>query len=526
MFYVINLLRRSDRKTEFLKKIEETGLSLDDVEVTEAVDGTEVGVSTNIIGITDDYDGNPRIAATVQSHYNVWKKIANNPDSDFGVVMEDDIFFHPEFKKNWVKLKQKLKSRTDKIEIIYIGMGDFLPIHTAPPSMSLLKAQEKAHVIKGSIEQGVVGKINTKSAYIFDWFGAFSYIISKETAKNLIHRAETNKISKAVDVWLKNLNIEKRVSIPLLTFHSCYDQNLYDSDTWGITKPCTTFQLESKKYHTAFLIPTYGRVNQLKLSVESIMVGADYPLNILMVFKIDEGDYETSEFVRDLKKRYPNQICITNGPHKKRNKLNEMYNTSWRCYTKVADFFVVWEDDKIINKGWDTTLFKYYESYNKPDIACFQIQSNINVDCDVKNKNKGNGDNSQSSINFWDFSTPFLTKELLMSIDCVSPSSNIREYLRYVSYLSRITIFIRDITTSNLERSVDEGERYTEVERNQITTDFYDDKATKIRLSNDVLKIRGNRKYKTCGLWIPIPDNWSTTETIGESKLQFGDKSF
>ena len=67
MFYVINLLRRSDRKTEFLKKIEETGLSLDDVEV--------------------------RIAATVQSHYNVWKKIANNPDSDFGVVMEDDIFF-------------------------------------------------------------------------------------------------------------------------------------------------------------------------------------------------------------------------------------------------------------------------------------------------------------------------------------------------------------------------------------------------------------------------------------------------
>jgi GR25 family glycosyltransferase involved in LPS biosynthesis len=513
MFYIINLLRRSDRRTEILKKIEETGLSLDDIEITEAVDGITPFEST-VVGQPNDYNNNPRIAATIQSHYNIWEKIALG-DSDFGVVLEDDIFFHPEFKKNWMKLKQKLKIRAKRTEIIYIGMGDFLPIHTAPPSMSLLKAQEKAHIMKGSIEQGVLGKINEKSAYIFDWYGAFSYVISKATAKNLIYKAETFKINKAVDVWLKNLDIEKRVSVPLLTFHSCYDQNLYDSDTWGITKPCTTFELKSKKYQTAFLIPTYGRVDQLKLSVESIMVGADYPSNVLMVFKVDQGDTETSNFISDLRKRYPNQVCMITGPHKERSKLNEMYTMAWKCYTKVANFFVIWEDDKLINKGWDTTLFKYYESYNKPSIACFQIQSNVDKNCDTLNS-------KNQSINVWDFSTPFLTRDLLETIESVSPCSNVNEYLRYICYISKITIFIRDIKTSNLE-SIKRG---TGEDHKQINYDFYNNELTKEQLNLDISKVMGSINYKTCGLWVPVPDEWSTTPTIDESRLKFGDKSF
>ena len=232
MFHVINLKRRSDRKESIIEKFKNTGLNLDSLIIHEAIDGIN-GINSNLISSLNDFDNNPRIAATALSHYNIWIEIAES-DNPFGVILEDDINFHPDFKKRWLKIKTILKGIRDPM-VIYTGMGDFLPIHTNPPSESLLRAQEKSHIIKGTEKLGIMGEPDVKSAYIFDWFGAFSYIVTKSAAQKLVKEVETYKFKKAVDVWIKDCNIKKYLTNHLLKYNYLYKNNMYDSDTWGIS---------------------------------------------------------------------------------------------------------------------------------------------------------------------------------------------------------------------------------------------------------------------------------------------------
>ena len=102
MFYVLNLTRRTDRKTDFTKRFNDLEIS-DPLEFVEAIDGSKQEL--NRLG---NYE-NPRLAATAQSHYKIWKLIAES-DKSYGVVLEDDILFHYNFKKQWLKIKNTLAS--------------------------------------------------------------------------------------------------------------------------------------------------------------------------------------------------------------------------------------------------------------------------------------------------------------------------------------------------------------------------------------------------------------------------------
>lgn len=510
MFYVINLKRRIDRKKDFDNKIKNLNI---DVNYIEAIDGTQHLPNNNIISYNNDYDSNPRISATILSHYNIWKLIAQGND-DYGIILEDDIYFNHEFNKYWIKIKNKIKYFNNDEVIIYMGMGDFLPIHTKPPSLTLLRAQEKSHIVKNTIRYEYFGEPNIESSYIFNWYGAFSYILNKKSAQKLCILAEQG-INKGVDVWLKETSLDKLVTIPLLTYHGAFDCNIYDSDTWGITMPTDDFELKRTDYRTRFLIPVFERsdvVPHFKNTIDTILEYAHYPdqVEFSILYSFNNNDIrEYIKHIRDTKNINIYSIQTNNIDY---TNIHEYYNDLNRG-NKDTTFTAIWEDNKIISEDWDINLFKHYELYESPKLACFQINSNIERNSDKLN-------NRESTSEIWNFRNPILTTKLLNRLDHVSRSSHVFEYLRYVTYLSKINIFVRDIRNIQLDNN------YYNDHMDIIIDNFYNQHIIKTYIDKDIINIQKDVDYRSCGIWIPKPLLWDKTTTIRESRIKFNNRIF
>jgi GR25 family glycosyltransferase involved in LPS biosynthesis len=245
--YVLNLRRRPDRLKRFQEFYTKFGPELP-LHVFEAVDGsnpTEFNRVPEIIikSLSDvnDYNNKPSIRATAMSHMMIWKEIVDE-NLDFGVLMEDDCYFRPDnnllpeisgesMKTKWSKIiGEYSKELENRRNILYFGVGDLLPIHTVPPSESILIAQESSHVVKAPYGK-YYGRPNFNSPYVFSWLGCSSYVISKSTAKYLLAIASKQPLKYAVDAWLKQLYLHKIVDIYLTVPLMTYTPNILDSDT-------------------------------------------------------------------------------------------------------------------------------------------------------------------------------------------------------------------------------------------------------------------------------------------------------
>lgn len=507
MFYVLNLTRRTDRKTDFTKRFNDLEIS-DPLEFVEAIDGSKQEL--NRLG---NYE-NPRLAATAQSHYKIWKLIAES-DKSYGVVLEDDILFHNNFKKQWLKIKNKLKGLTQgsSIEFVYLGMGDCLPIHTRPPSQTLLDSQEKSHVIKNSVIHDYFGIPNPKSPYIFDWFGTFSYVLTKKGAQKLIDSFDSYKTGP-IDKWIKESTVKKHVTIPLLTYHPSIDKNIYDTDVTNTFVPISENNLLVKNYPTtAFLIVVPNSENyNLEDTILSILRNARSPNNVVFAFRVCYGDTINLNIIKNLKEgNYDKDgvilkpsVCLIQGPVESKLSVNEDYKNLWHCFFKMADFIVCWEYDKIISEDWDFVLNNYHCSHGQPKIACYQIQSNIERNVNALNS-------SIISDNTNEFNTPFLTNKLAEIIEGVGPCVYFNEFLKYVCYLSKITILVRDISSRCISDNTYENEK------EKIR--FFQSVTIKLWINTSVLNIKKHQDYINCGIWVDMPEEWATTGTVGESRL-------
>lgn len=80
-----------------------------------------------------------------------------------------------------------------------------------------MRAQEKSHIKE--IINDSIGIPNFRSAYIFNWLGAFSYYLDPETAKYLIDELKREPTKTAIDVYLKNKFEKTYIVYPLLAYH-------------------------------------------------------------------------------------------------------------------------------------------------------------------------------------------------------------------------------------------------------------------------------------------------------------------
>ena len=81
-----------------------------------------------IISYKNNYNNNPKISAKILTHYNCWKLIAKS-NKNYGVIFEDDVLFHPNFKEIYNKNEVYINNISKKEEVlIFLGLNDFLPL--------------------------------------------------------------------------------------------------------------------------------------------------------------------------------------------------------------------------------------------------------------------------------------------------------------------------------------------------------------------------------------------------------------
>jgi GR25 family glycosyltransferase involved in LPS biosynthesis len=512
--YVINLERRSDRKESMINRFELFAPRLP-LHFFKAIDGTDKLPESKFlqyINNNNDFENNPRIIATILSHLSCIEQVANGVEP-YGFIFEDDLLFREDalFRRNFKSFEIELKKlmedhlKKNKFPIIYAGVGDVLPIHLEIPSESLLRAVEKSHVSEIIFKYFGKPRTDKKSPYVFDWLGAFSYIIPKFTAQKLLETLSFGMITNAFDVFLKNFvdnnsQFIRYFTAPLLTYHPVYNTNIHDSDTLGIAMPMnananvssgTSVHASSTK-EISFIIPTYYRHESLQRTVESIIDNANGGCRLKFIICYHPEDLDTKLVISELRNCYSHITIISVTTTETRLELHKIYNSALGL-CKESDYVAVWDDDTVlITDNWVEKLLMYSKIilHDCPNaIASFQFKFR-----------------DEFTINNF-----MLTKRLVSLIDEISPCANVRDYLKYVTYLSKINIYTRDIL---IEKIKSDSDISRVVDHELINKLFMNNSLVKDSINNLITKIVNDPYYKACGIWIKFPKDWKTTDTI------------
>jgi GR25 family glycosyltransferase involved in LPS biosynthesis len=179
--FIVNLIRRTDRKEDTEKKFEKAGISELDYEFIEAVDGKELELTDeiNTLFLGNDFGSRKGFIGCALSHYNLWKQLVESK-CNYYTIFEDDIKLCDGFKEKWDKAKNNL----EEIDILFLGYTVF----------NKDKDEQHKYVEKGSIQQ-----LNCQ-LYIG---GFYSYIITQSGAKKLLEYIEKNGIKHGIDYLIK-----------------------------------------------------------------------------------------------------------------------------------------------------------------------------------------------------------------------------------------------------------------------------------------------------------------------------------
>ncbi|XP_058237038.1 procollagen galactosyltransferase 1-like isoform X1 [Hemibagrus wyckioides] len=137
--FMINLLRRSDRRERMLRTLWEQEITC---KIANAVDGKALNDSQiRALGIrmlpsySDPYHGRPLTKGELGcflSHYNIWTEIVER-GLQRSLVIEDDLRFEPFFKRKLQKLMQEVEAEELDWDLIYIGRKRMQVDHPEKP---------------------------------------------------------------------------------------------------------------------------------------------------------------------------------------------------------------------------------------------------------------------------------------------------------------------------------------------------------------------------------------------------------
>jgi len=183
---IVNLERRSDRKKDTMKKLVDSGISSEDYEFIKAIDGALLKPTSELKHLfrNNDFGSRRGVIGCALSHYNLWKRLVNDSQHEYYVIMEDDFVLCSNFKKQL----EALKSNNDFVlrEVLFLGYHMF-------------EKNRNYNVYNLVSESVAVAELN-KDFYIG---GTFMYSINKTGAKKIIDYIDKHGINHGIDYQIK-----------------------------------------------------------------------------------------------------------------------------------------------------------------------------------------------------------------------------------------------------------------------------------------------------------------------------------
>ena len=176
--FVVNLLRRTDRKEAIEETFEKAGIAEADYEFFEAVDGRDLIMTDeiNTLFYGNDFGTRKGFLGCALSHYNLWKQLVAS-ESEYYTIFEDDITLCEGFKARWESAKKTLKAA----DMVFLG-------YTSRDT-SLRTLATSVPIVNLDMER-----------YIGGFFG---YIITKAGAKKMVDYITDAGIKHGIDFLVK-----------------------------------------------------------------------------------------------------------------------------------------------------------------------------------------------------------------------------------------------------------------------------------------------------------------------------------
>uniref|UniRef100_A0A8C1EQQ3 procollagen galactosyltransferase n=1 Tax=Cyprinus carpio carpio TaxID=630221 RepID=A0A8C1EQQ3_CYPCA len=194
--FMINLLRRSDRRERMLRTLYEQEIAC---KITAAVDGKALNTSQiealgiqMLPGYSDPYHGRPLTKGELGcflSHFNIWTEIVDR-GLKTSLVIEDDLRFEVFFKRRLQNLMEEIESQRLDWDLIYIGrkrMQVDRPEKSVPRIHNLVEADYSYWTLGYMISLREIHRLMSFSAepllvYPTHYTGDAGYISDTETS--------------------------------------------------------------------------------------------------------------------------------------------------------------------------------------------------------------------------------------------------------------------------------------------------------------------------------------------------------
>lgn len=103
----------------------DSGVSSNDYEFVKAVDGLLLSPTTELKHLfkNNDFGSRRGVIGCALSHYNLWKRLVNDSQHEYYVIMEDDFVLCSNFKKHLETLKTN--NEFELREVLFLGYHMF-----------------------------------------------------------------------------------------------------------------------------------------------------------------------------------------------------------------------------------------------------------------------------------------------------------------------------------------------------------------------------------------------------------------
>ena len=222
--FIVNLLRRTDRKEAMEIEMENASISEGEYEFFEAVDGKDLTLTDeiNTLFLGNDFGSRKGVIGCALSHYKLWKQLVAS-DSDYYTVFEDDIKLCDGFKAKWEEASNDLSG----VDLIFLGYH--------------VREVNKSEINK-VLNEGSKKPLDS-GIYIG---GTFSYIVTKLGAKKLLDYISQNGIKHGIDYMMKIVpELNRFNSQPHIVFSEWVVSNESNVDT-DIQKDYSSLQIQPK----------------------------------------------------------------------------------------------------------------------------------------------------------------------------------------------------------------------------------------------------------------------------------------